>query len=258
MRAVWLIAKSVLIEAIRRKEIYAVVLVSVLMIGAAMTVNFFHLEGIEKFYREIALDVMSLATAATAIVLSARQLPREFENRTIYPMMAKPIARSQFLLGKLLGTVMASTFCLALFMAVYFAGAMYLSHTVPWALMAQYIYLQILMTTIVSTMGFWLSLMLNLDAAITVCAVICLASSTISTIIVYISRDYSAMGRRILQFFIFALPQLQLFDLGDKATHGSDWPPLSASTLGMLTAYAAIYASAFFGLALLAFRRKAL
>lgn len=258
MRAVWLIAKSVLIEAIRRREIYAVVLVSVLMIGAVMTVDFFELEGIEKFYREVALDVMSLATMATAIVLSARQLPREFENRTIYPMMAKPIARTQFLLGKLLGTVLAATFCLALFMAVYFGGTLYLSHTIPWPIMLQYVYLQVLMTAVISTMSFWLSLTLNLDAAITVGAILALASSTLSTVIVYISQDFPPAGRLLLLVLVYAIPQFQLFDLGAKATHGDDWPPISAETVAMLTAYAGVYASAFFGLSLLSFRRKAL
>jgi len=258
MRPVWLIAKSVLIEAVRRREIYAVVIVSVLLIGGAMTVDFFGLEGIEKFYREVALRTMSMATMATAIVLAARQLPREFERRTIYPLLAKPVSRAQFLLGKLLGTVLATSFCIGLFMAVYVAGTLWLRNDIPWALMLQFVYLQLLMATIAATMSFWLSMMLNLDAAVTIGLILYLAAATLSTIIVYISRDYTPLGVNLLRVFVYAVPQFQLFDLAPKATHGGDWPPLSAGTMGMLTAYAAAYSAAFFGLSLLSFRRRAL
>ena len=63
MRAVWLIARTVLIEAIRRREIYAIVALSMLLIGAVMTVDFFQIEGLTKFYRDVALKIMSVATA---------------------------------------------------------------------------------------------------------------------------------------------------------------------------------------------------
>lgn len=258
MRPVWLIARSVLIEAVRRKEIYAVVMVSVLLIGGAMTVDFFGLEGIEKFYREVALRTMSLATMATAIVLAARQLPREFERRTIYPLLAKPVTRAQFLLGKLLGTMLATSFCLALFMVVYVAGTLWLRNDIPWALMLQYVYLQILMATIATTMSFWLSMRLNLDAAVTVGMLLYAAAATLSATVVFVAGDLTPLGRNLLLVLVYAIPQFQIFDLAPKATHGGDWPPLAASTLAMLTAYAAVYSGAFFGLSLLSFRRRAL
>ena len=103
LRPIVLIAKSVLIEAVRRKEIYVIVLAASLLIGAVMTVDFFDIQGLTKFYREIALKIMGVATALTVIVLAARQLPREFENRTIYPLMARPISRMTFISGNLAG-----------------------------------------------------------------------------------------------------------------------------------------------------------
>ncbi len=258
MNAIRLIAKGVLIEGVRRREIYAVVLVSVLLIGAVLTVDFFDIEGIEKFYREVALLVMSFATAATAVVLAARQLPREFENRTIYPMMARPVSRLQFLLGKLSGVLLATLFCLAIFMAVYVAGTLWLGHRIPWALFGQYVFLQLLMMTIVATMSFWLSMVLNLDAAISIAAVLYLSASVLSSLVTYIFPDLTTVGRYLLTAFVYLVPQLQIFDLSAKATHGTDWPPLSLATMAMLTAYAAVYSSGFVGLSLLAFRRRSL
>ena len=70
MRPVWLIARSVLIEAVRRKEIYVIVLLALMVIGGVMSVNFFGMEGLTKFYREVALEVMSIACALMVVVLS--------------------------------------------------------------------------------------------------------------------------------------------------------------------------------------------
>ncbi|MCA9426932.1 MAG: ABC transporter permease, partial [Candidatus Omnitrophica bacterium] len=106
MRSIWLIAKSVLIEAVRRKEIYVIVLMAVGVILMTGTVKFFGYEGMNKFYRDVSLKIMNITAALTVVVLAARQLPREFEKRTIYPLLAKPVGRSTFLAGKFLGVVL--------------------------------------------------------------------------------------------------------------------------------------------------------
>lgn len=258
MRSIGLIARSVLIEAVRRKEIYAIVLVSVLLIGAVMTVDFFQLHGLTKFYREVALNVMSFATALTVIVLAARQLPREFESRTIYPLLAKPIGRASFLLGKLLGVMLAAVFCFALFMAIYVCGALYLGGHIPWGIFAQYIYLQMLMMLILATLSFWLSLVAHLDAAITM-GFLFYAASAVLTTAISILYDYVGLaGKVALVLLNFIIPQLTLLDLSGKAVHAEAWPPLGWQPMAALTAYGLFFAGLYFAFALLAFRRRPL
>lgn len=258
MRSIWLIARTVLIEAIRRREVYAIVLVSVLLIGAVMTVDFFHVEGLTKFYREVALQVMSAATALTVLVLAARQLPREFEARTIYPMLAKPVPRWMYLLGKLAGVMLAAGFCFGLFMGVYVAGSLYLRSAIPWALLGQYIYLQMVMLVVVATLSFWLSMVFNLDAAITLGVVFVAASATLTAAASFLYEYVGGPGKVALRAITFLLPQLTLFDLSGKTIHAEAWPPLDASTMLQLTAYGLVFAMTYFGLAWFSFRRRAL
>jgi ABC-type transport system involved in multi-copper enzyme maturation permease subunit len=101
-RNVWLLAWTLMLEAWRRREIYIIVAVTVALIAGLRMVHFFNIEGLGKFYREICLKSMNLTTGLTVIFLAARQLPREFTNRTIYPLLAKPVSRMEFLLGKYL------------------------------------------------------------------------------------------------------------------------------------------------------------
>ncbi len=260
MRSIWLIAKSVLIEAVRRKEIYAVVLVSLLLIGAVMTVDFFSLEGISKFYSEAALKVMSAATALTVVVLAARQLPREFEARTIYPLLAKPVGRVTFLVGKLLGVMLAAAFCFAMFMAVYVVGIWYLKVPFQWELWGQYVYLQMLMMLILASLAFWLSMVVNLDAAITLGVVFYTLSSILSNAISFLFHEgqLGALGRGFLIVLNYALPQLTLFDLSEKVVHAEAWAPLQTGVMAQLTVYGGAFALLYFGIGIFCFRRRAL
>lgn len=258
LRAIGLIAKSVLIEAVRRREIYAIVLVSVALIGTVMTMDFFHLEGFNKFYREVALKVMGLATALTVVVLSARQLPREFERRTIYPLLAKPIGRVTFLAGKLAGVLLAALFCFALFMAVYVAGTLLTGGAIPWVLFVQYLYLQLIMLLVLATLGFWLSMLLNLDAAVTIGVLFYATASLLTTLSSHLYDYMSATGRFLLTVMTFAIPQLTLFDLSGKTIHGEAWGPLSAGALGALTLYGTVYIVLYFSFSALCFHRRAL
>lgn len=258
MRAVLLISRTVLIEAVRRKEVYAIVLLSLFIIGAVMSIDFFNMRGLSKFYCEVALQVMSVATALTTIVLAARQLPREFESRTVYPLLAKPVSRAGFLLGKVLGVMFAAAFCFGLFMAVYVVGATWLRSQLSFALLGQYVYLQLVMMLILATLCFWLSLRMNLDAAITIGAILYFTSSVLMGGISFVYDYVNHIGQRVLVALTFILPQLRLFDLGEKAVHCEAWKPLSAGILLQLTLYGGVYAAAFFGLAYLSFRKKPL
>jgi ABC-type transport system involved in multi-copper enzyme maturation permease subunit len=257
-RAACKIGRTVLIEAVRRREIYVIVLASCLLIGAVLSLDFFQLQGLTKFYREISLKVMSAATALAVIVLAARQLPREFETRTIYPLLAKPVSRTTFLFGKLLGVLLAAAFCLALFMVVFIGGTLYLRGAIPWALFGQYVCLQMVMMLVLATLGFCLSMVLNLDAAITLGVILYGMAATFTSALTFLYEYVGPLQRKVLIFLNYAIPQLALFDLSEKATHSDAWGAVEAPVIAAVTAYGFVFAGVYFGLALWLFRRRAL
>ncbi|MCC7391108.1 ABC transporter permease [Candidatus Sumerlaeota bacterium] len=253
-----LIAWTVLIEAVRRREVYAIVLVSTLLIGALATTRFFDLQGVSKFYREVALQIMTIATNLTVIIVAARQLPREFESRTIYPLLAKPVSRFTFMLGKLLGVMGAGVFCFLLFMLVFLGGCWSLDVFVSPALFAQFLYLQVMGLLIVATLSFALSLLTNLDAAITMGALLYMLSSIFLGALTYLYQFSDEAVKVVLKVMVFVVPQLSLFDLSEKVVHQETWPPVPAHVVVELTAYSLVFSGIFFGIALMLFRRRAL
>src|SRR5690606_30837975 len=61
---------------------------------------------------------LSLSASFAAILVAAfasRQLPEEFENRTLYPLLAKPISRGEVLMGKFLGVLVIGVTSLLVF-----------------------------------------------------------------------------------------------------------------------------------------------
>src|SRR3569833_2622957 len=82
--------------------------------------NFFHEEHVVQFIKENCLRLIWIATLIIAVTTAARQIPADRESRTIFPLLAKPIARWQVLIGKFLGCWLATGFALLVFY-VFFA-----------------------------------------------------------------------------------------------------------------------------------------
>ena len=256
MRRLTLVARTIFIEALRRREIYAIIMITVAVLLLVSFARVFHLEYLHTFYQEIALKTMGVATAITVIVLGARQLPREFENRTIYPLMAKPVARHEFLLGKYCGVVAAGLFCLLLFMAVFSVGVLAMRMPISWSVFAEFVYLQVLLVAVLAALSFLLSLVLHLDAAVTIATLIYLLGSALTNALSMIYNYVGAAGRAVLLVLNYTIPQPKLFDLSAKVIH--NWPPVSPAILGLVTLYDLMLIVPYLGLSYVLFRRRAL
>ena len=257
-RAIVAIAHSVVLEAIRRKEIHVLIAASMLLIGLALSLNFFDLSGLVKFYREIALRLMGTFTAVAVVLLAVRQLPREFEQRTIYPLLARPVPRGAFIAGKAVGVLVVATLCYTLFIIIYIIGMRYLDGPLAWGLLLQHIYLQLLQMGLLTSGAFLLSLLVSPDAATTLALLLYFAAGVISHMALALYDLTQMAGRVLMHLLVYILPQFVLFDLSGKVLHSEIWDPLSLKAMLALTAYAMAY-SLIYGLGAYAlFRRRPL
>ena len=101
-------------------------------------------------------------------------------------------------------------------------------------------------------------MMVNLDAAITVGILFYATASVFTSMTSYLFDYMDAAGQAVLTVLVFIIPQLTVFDLTGKATHAEMWSPLSVGVLAQLTLYGLVFAGAYFALATLIFRRRAL
>jgi ABC-type transport system involved in multi-copper enzyme maturation permease subunit len=90
-------------EALRRKLqvnllLFALLLVVVSLIASSLTIGHMH-----RIASDLGLSAMELMGSLTAVFLGASLIAGDVERRVVYPVVAKPVSRAQYLLGRYLG-----------------------------------------------------------------------------------------------------------------------------------------------------------
>jgi ABC-type transport system involved in multi-copper enzyme maturation permease subunit len=251
----WSLAAASILESIRRKDLYVALILAALMIAAAATLGTFGVKGLEIFLKDVTLTVINLFSVLLCILFAARQMPEEVSRRTVYPLLARPISRGDLIFGKFLGAFFLSSLGLLLFAAVGI-GALAAFGLHIGAIFGQYLLLRLFSLALVCALTMALSLVLTPSATVTVAILLSLASATFSKAVLLLDGTVGEAARALLRGAYFVLPQLHLFDLTAKVSHG--WKPIETSVVLLLFAYGAIYTLIFLTLAMLRFRRQAL
>lgn len=114
-------------EAVRDRVLYNLVFFALLMMGAAILVGQISI-GIERLVIvNLGLSAISVFGLVMAVFIGVGLVYKEMEKRTLYTLLAKPIRRSEFLVGKyggLLLTLLVNTLCMTLGLAaaLYYVG----------------------------------------------------------------------------------------------------------------------------------------
>ncbi|MBL8920925.1 MAG: ABC transporter permease [Myxococcaceae bacterium] len=104
----------------RRNRVTSVLVVFALILVFSVTVSVeFTFSTFDRVMADFGLGVIGLVTPALALFLSTGLIPREIERRTIFMVVARPVSRSAFVIGRYLGNLFTVGFLL-LVMAILF------------------------------------------------------------------------------------------------------------------------------------------
>lgn len=244
-----------LLEAVRRKDIYVMVILSGIIIVVTGIFNAFGVPELHKFMIDVSLSIINIFTIVIAVIVSARQLPYELEHRTLYPMLAKPVGRLQFLMGKFTGIMEMSTIALLTFFVV--AGVVFVSFGIPLrAVFFQYIYLRWVSLFLICSMTLCLSLVLTHAANVVISLLICFGAAMFTRTVVIVHNSLNPVSQKLIDAAYYVFPHMDLFDISKRVVHG--YVPAPTWALAGMTVYALIYTGIFLGLGYLRFRRQPL
>lgn len=119
MRRITAIAAVTWTELVRMKVFYFLIIFALLVIGNSFFLAKFSFEEEFQMLKDIALGAMSIFSALLAILATATLLPKDIEDRTIYTILAKPVSRTEYLLGKLAGVFLLLTLAVLLMGTVF-------------------------------------------------------------------------------------------------------------------------------------------
>jgi len=100
-------------EAVRARVLHGLFALAIATAGYSLVVGAFALNSNLRVVSDLGAASISIYGVVVAVVLGATSLYRELELKTIFPILARPIRRSEYLVGKFLGTVLT----LAVFIA---------------------------------------------------------------------------------------------------------------------------------------------
>lgn len=250
------LARGVVLESSRRKDLWVVVIVSFLILLAAGGLGIFGSKGLEIFISDLAYSVLSGFGTVITVLTACRMIPDEIRQRTLYPLLARPIRRWEFIFGKYLGALAVSWIGFAILSALV-ACVLLSFHVTLGVIALQYFLAKLVGLALLCAVGVSLSICCATPAAATTITLVLAFATPLFVRGLVMAGDAGPALRPVYQVINLLLPQFQLFDLGGRAVY-IGWSPIPLWIFGFLIVYASIYGCATMFGSWLSFRRRAL
>jgi len=109
LRRIRAVMMLTLTEGLRQPVFYAMFFATVALLTLAPMFSFFHLGEEAKMVTDLGFSTILMGASLLCVLLASSSVTEEVEGRTALTMLAKPLRREEFLLGKYLG--IAATGC---------------------------------------------------------------------------------------------------------------------------------------------------
>lgn len=259
------IALAVFRESVRERVLYNLVGFALLVIGASYLIGQLTAGQDVKIIKDLGLAAMSVFGVFIAIFIGIGLVSKEIERRSIYSLLAKPVRRSELVVGKYAGLVLTIAINLAVMIVVWYTVLGYMSWTANEALRRSW--------EAPATDPRMLVAAYLIFVQLAVVVAIALFFSTFSgpmlaavfTFGLYIAGHFSAdlkhfdvvVGESPVQYLTTAvyylLPNMATFDVKNAVVHAQPVPP---GYVVNATAYGLCYATALVAATVLVFSRR--
>ena len=120
MNKIWILAKNSLREFIRDRIVVVCLFISVLLMAVSFLLGALSFSEQQRILAHLGLTAIHLAGLGIACFFGSFVIAREVEKQTCLLVLARPLTRSQFFLGKLLGVQTLMTLVFGLLALVLF------------------------------------------------------------------------------------------------------------------------------------------
>lgn len=257
MNNIFAVAGVVIKELYRRKDFYVLFILTVVICLVMASVNIYNDNEIIRYIKALCLLLIWVSSLVIAITTTARQIPAEREQRTLLPLLAKPLSRPQLIFGKFLGCWLACGLVLLCFYGFFGALAASREHTWPLLNYFQAALLHWVTLGVVIALTLLGSLVFAAPSSnSTICFVVVAAILCVGRYLDLVALKSSEPLRSVIYAIYFAVPHLEwAFGMRERIVH--DWPLLGWNLVGVDALYSLAYAAVFLVAACLVFRRKA-
>ncbi len=252
MHCIGVIALNTFRENLRDKILYNLLLFSALLIAASMLLGTLTVAEQEKIVTDMGLAAINLIGVIIAIFVGIGLVSKEIERRTIYTIMARPISRAQFVLGKYFGLVVTLSVNV-LIMLIVFLLTLWWSHASIHGSLLQAVALILVELLVVTALALFFS---------TFSSAMVSASMTLGLYVIgHLTPDLKGIAEKsqnelitmLMTGLYYLCPNLEMLNIKGQAAAGVS---VSLAYQSMATVYGLFYASLLLAAACVIFQRR--
>lgn len=267
MSRIWSVATITFKEGVRNRALYGIGVLALLLCGANILISGMVMREVGKVAVDVGLATTGFAGLLLLLFVTINQFASDLDQKTLYMILARPISRTNYLLGKYLGmlllisvAMLILSFALVATIALVRLGSPDYFDRISWALIG-------------------LALIMNSFQLFLLCAIsfffASFASTSFMTLILtlvtyFIGHGLAAVKKillsadqigiqvstftvKMISVATWIFPNLALFDIRAQAAHGL-WP--SWAYIAGSATYAIVYIIMVLLAAVLIFRRR--
>jgi ABC-type transport system involved in multi-copper enzyme maturation permease subunit len=255
------IAGNTFRENIRDKILYNLILFALLMILSSFVLGQLTLGYEAKVIVDIGLSAIAIFGTLIAIFIGIGLVYKELERRTVYALLAKPVHRWEFILGKYLGLLFTLLVNVVIMTVGLYLALAYQGGTPPGG------YLRLLPAVFL----IYLSLALTTAIALLFSSFSTPALSALFTFFLWVIGHFnsdlmqfaviskSALVEGVAKVLYYVLPNISNFSIVDSKNviqTAAYYEPIHAAAVGWASLYAVLYCTILLVLAATIFSRR--
>jgi ABC-type transport system involved in multi-copper enzyme maturation permease subunit len=245
MKHIGAVALNTFREAVRDRVLYNLVFFALLMIASAILVGQISI-GIESVVMvSMGLSAISFIGLLIAIFIGVGLVHKEMDKRTLYALLAKPVRRWEFVLGKFAGLLLTLTVNTAAMLVGLLLALLYVKHSMPpgsvtegYATVFVAIYFIVLKLALVVALALLFSAATTPLLSILYTAGLYIAGQFIQEMRTLRTDLMSPALATLMRWLSYVLPNFDNFDVAGAAAHGRSVPH---ALIWQNTLYAALY-----------------
>jgi ABC-type transport system involved in multi-copper enzyme maturation permease subunit len=267
MTTLWPIAVITFKEGIRSRAVYGISLFAIMLLGLSLVISYMAPRDVGKVAVDMALSTISFSGLLIVLFIGINLMAKDLDRRTIYMVLAKPISRGEYLVGKFFGMMLILIVAILIISGLSTLSLVLLKSSYPdyfgrfsWSLVMLGIVFITMMLALLSALSF-------LFASFSSSSFITLALTIIAYIIGQSMSDVralvesqlaagasvSAITVTLVNVAYYLLPNLSLFDIKSSVAHGLPLPP---SRIAWTMLYGIVYSAMALTVATILFRKR--
>ena len=252
MRAIGIIALNTFRETLRDKILYNLLLFAFVLIGGSVVLGELTIMEHHKIVTDMGLAAINVDGVVIGMFVGIGLVSKEIERRTVYTIMARPITRTQFILGKYAGLIITLMANMLIMFGVFLVTLWANEAPVSMALFqaVQLIAVEVLLVTAIA-------LFFSTFTSTTLSAILTLGVFVIG----HLTTDLKGIAEKskgevvkvIMNGLYYVCPNLEVLNVKGQAAMGQ---VVSLSYQVLSSAYGLLYASLLIAAACLVFERR--